>query len=206
MTVGVRTARSTTPGGLTTACCAWWPRTQCALLFLLSLSTMRELWAAPDKLLHSRAQAPERKWADKRPTHHLATRLERYRLGAFSFTDDKPAWPHSIRHTQWAIAFAPVPSGTGRPLVYSFGSTLVQSAGHSWNISVRYMEINPSGAANKDHAVSAIPRDLAHIQLSHDRLTPLGRFRDGFDLGEAEVLATGQSFTDVTGFVQWTME
>lgn len=140
---------------------------------------------------------------------HLEISDTRCRDGDFGFGDARPDCAYEDPNYPTGYRFRGSSIGHGADsdsLVYSFGSTLVQSAGQSWNLSVRYMEINRSGVPSASHTVSAIPRDLADIQLSHERLTPLGRFRIGLGVSEAEDPATGESSTDVTGFLQWTME
>jgi len=58
---------------------------------------------------------------------------------------------------------------------------LVQSASHSWNFTLRYMELNRAGNPGTRHALAATPRELADIQPSYERLTRFGRFRPGLD-------------------------
>lgn len=133
----------------------------------------------------------------------------RCRQGGFGFSDAEPdcGYEHSIYHTGYRFRGRSIGHGADSDsLVYSLGSTLVQSGGRSWNLSVRYMEINRSGVANASHTVAPIARDLTDVQLSHDRLTSLGRFRIGLGVSEGEDPSTGDSSTDVIAFLQWTME
>jgi hypothetical protein len=59
----------------------------------------------------------------------------------------------------------------GDGLSFSLGSTLVQSAGHTWNLSLRHMEINRSGSPDSRHTLSATPQELTDIQISYERHT-----------------------------------
>jgi hypothetical protein len=70
-------------------------------------------------------------------------------------------------------------------LSYSIGSTLVQSRGHRWNLLLRYMEINQAGVQGP-HTISAKSQELSDIQLTHNRLTSIGRFY--FDLDDEAFL------------------
>jgi hypothetical protein len=140
---------------------------------------------------------------------HFEVSDTRCREGGFGFSDVKPdcGYEHSIYQTGYryrgrAIGHA----ADGDSLAYSLGSTLVQSAGHSWNLTLRYMEINRSGAPNARHTVSATPRELADIQLTHDRITDIGRFHIGLGVSNVDDTVMEESSTDFTGFVQWTLE
>ena len=94
--------------------------------------------------------------------------------------------------------------GDGR--TYSLESTLVQSAGHSWNFTLRYMELNRVGNPGTRHTLTATPQELADIQLTHERLTRFGRYRLGLVASRLDDDLSGDSTTDVSGFVQWARE
>ena len=91
----------------------------------------------------------------------------------------------------------------GDGLSYSLGSTLVQSAGHSWNILLRYMEINRVGAPNPRHSISATPQELTDILLTHTRETAIGRFDFGLGFSQLDDITTNTSSDDVTAYLQW---
>ncbi len=114
------------------------------------------------------------------------------------------AYEHSIFQTGYryggrALGF----SGDGDTLSFSMGSTLVQSAGHSWNISLRYMEINRIGAPNPRHTLTPTPQELVDLQISHERHTRYGRFHVGLGYGWLEDEVTD---SDVAGFIRWTSQ
>lgn len=92
----------------------------------------------------------------------------------------------------------------GDTLAYSLGSTLVQSAGHTWNISLRYMEINRDGAPQVRHTLSPTLQELTDLQLSHARETRLGRFYAGLGYSRLEDDASGSSDKDLAAFIQWS--
>ncbi len=128
------------------------------------------------------------------------------RQGGFGFSDAEPncGYEHSIYRTGYRYEGRPLGHGAdGDGLAYSFGSTLVQPAGHTWNLSVRYIEINRSGPADSRHSLSATPQDLADILLTHDRLTSAGRFRFGLGYARLEDAATGTTSNDAQAFIAW---
>jgi hypothetical protein len=131
------------------------------------------------------------------------------REGGFGFSDRKPdcGYEHSIYETGYRYNGRSLGHGAdGDGLSYSLGSTWVESAGHSWNVSLRYMEINRSGASDMRHTLSASPQELADIQLTHERLTEIGRFHFGLGVSRLDDSTTGESSDDVTAFIQWTAE
>ena len=97
-------------------------------------------------------------------------------------------------------------SGDGDTLSYSLGSTLVQSAGHSWNVSLRFMEINRLGGPNSRHTLTPTPQDLIDLQISHDRMTRFGRFHSGLGYSRLDDDVSSTSNSDVTGFIQWSSQ
>jgi len=116
-------------------------------------------------------------------------------------------YEHSIYETGYryngrALGFA----GDGDTLSYSIGSTLLQSAGHSWNISLRFMEINRVGSPNPRHTLSATPQELLDAQLSHNRVTRFGRFHAGLGFSRVDDEESGTSNSVVTGFFQWSSQ
>jgi len=115
------------------------------------------------------------------------------------------AYEHSIFRTGYryngrALGY----SGDGDTLSYSLGSTLIQSDGHSWNFSLRYMEINRLGEPNPRHTLTPTPQKLLDVQISHDRQTRFGRFYAGLGYSQLDDQASGGSSSDLTGFIQWS--
>ena len=92
------------------------------------------------------------------------------------------------------------------PWTYFPGSTLVQSAGHNWNVLLRYMEIDRADTASARHSLSATPQEPVDLQLTHHRITTISRFQIGLGLRNLDDDLTGESSTDVMAFVQWTLE
>jgi hypothetical protein len=93
----------------------------------------------------------------------------------------------------------------GDGLSYSLGSTLVQSAGHTWNLSLRYMEINRAGSPDSHHTLSATPQELTDIQLSYERLTAFGRFYAGIGYSRLDDEVSGLTTSDSNGFLRWSL-
>jgi hypothetical protein len=95
--------------------------------------------------------------------------------------------------------------GDGRS--FSLGSTLVQEKGQTWNLTLRYMQINMmnvEGNPNRRHSLSPTPQDRADIQLTHVRSTSLGRIHIGIGYSYLDDEATGANTSDITGFVSWS--
>ncbi len=131
------------------------------------------------------------------------------RQGGFGFSDKVPncAYEHSIYRTGYRYKGRVIAHpADGDSLSYSLGSTLVQSAGHSWNISLRYMEINREGATSSTHTLAALPQEVTDIQVSHVRSTRYGRFYAGLGYGRVEDLSAGTSDSDVSAFLQWSSQ
>jgi hypothetical protein len=111
-----------------------------------------------------------------------------------------PLYPTGYRYNKRVMGHSI--DGDGRS--YSLGSTLVQSAGHTWNVSLRYMQINQEGNPNPNHSLSATPQDRADIQLTHERLTRFGRFHVGVGYSYVDDEASGADISDFTGFIRWS--
>jgi len=94
----------------------------------------------------------------------------------------------------------------GDSLAYSIGSTLVQSAGHTWNMSLRYMEINRLGSPDPWHTLTPTPQELIDVQISHDRMTRFGRFYAGLGYSRVDDKESSTSSSDVTGPRQWSSQ
>ncbi len=117
------------------------------------------------------------------------------------------AYEHSIFQTGYRYNGRPLGfSGDADTLSYSIGSTLVQSAGHTWNFSLRYMEINRIGLPNSRHSLTPTPQELTDLQLSHERQTRFGRFYAGLGYSLLKDQLSDISTSDVTGFIQWNSQ
>jgi hypothetical protein len=142
-------------------------------------------------------------------THFEVSESTCRRNGSFGTGEARPncAYEHSIFKTGYRYNGRSLGhSGDGDTLSYSLGSTLVQSAGHSWNVSLRYMEINRLGEPNPRHTLTPTPQDLIDVQISHDRMTRFGRFYAGLGYSRLDDEATASTNSDVTGFIQWSSQ
>ena len=131
------------------------------------------------------------------------------RDGRIGSGDTRPdcAYRHHIYKTGYRYQGRAIGHGAdGDSLSYSFGSTLVQSAGHTWNISLRHMEINRIGAPDPRHSLTPTPQDLIDLQVSHERHTRFGRFYAGLGFSQLDDKVSGTSSSDVTGFIQWSSQ
>jgi len=117
------------------------------------------------------------------------------------------AYEHSIFRTGYRYNGRSLGhSGDGDTLSYSLGSTLVQSAGHSWDFSLRYMKINRFGEPNPLHTLSPTPQELTDVQISHERHTRFGRFHAGIGYSQLDDQLSSISSSDMTGFIQWSSQ
>jgi hypothetical protein len=129
------------------------------------------------------------------------------REGGFGSSDKKPnsAYNHPLYFTGYRYngrVMGHSIDGDGRS--YSLGSTLVQSVGHTWSVSLRYMNIKRDGSFDPRHSLSATPKDRVDIQISHSRTTRLGRFHLGVGYEYVDDIAFVTDTSNFTGFVRWS--
>lgn len=127
--------------------------------------------------------------------------------GGFGLSDDKPncAYEHGTYQTGYRYKGRSMAhAADADTLSYSIGSTLVQSAGHTWNATLRYMEINREGAPDNRHTLTPTQQDLVDVQLTHSRRTSIGRFYLGVSYSSIDDQVTGTSNSETAGFIRWT--
>jgi hypothetical protein len=127
--------------------------------------------------------------------------------GGFGFGPDKPncAYEHHLYPTGYRYNGRAIGHSTDADTKsYSFGSTLINSVGHTWNATIRYMEINRAGAPNSRHTISPTPQEIVDVQITHDRLTDYGRFYAGIGYETLDDDVSGVSESNITGFIQWS--
>jgi hypothetical protein len=138
---------------------------------------------------------------------HIEVAETTCREGGFGSSDSKPncAYEHPIYKTGYRYRGRAIGHGMdGDGLSYSLGSTLVQSAGHTWNVSIRHMELNREGSPQPRHTVTATAQDLTDVQITHERYTKAGRFKIGIGYAELDDEVSGQSMKDSSVFLQWS--
>ncbi|MGI9204987.1 MAG: capsule assembly Wzi family protein [Woeseiaceae bacterium] len=94
----------------------------------------------------------------------------------------------------------------GDGLSYSLGSTLVEPAGHSWNVLLRHIEINRSGVPDSRHTVSATPQRLTDVQVSHQRQLAFGKIYAGVGYTWLDDEVTDTDTSEFTGFIRWSSQ
>lgn len=130
------------------------------------------------------------------------------RDGGAGFSELVPncAYEHEIYRSGYRYQGRPIGHGMdGDGLSYSAGATLVQSRGHIWNVAVRAMEINRTGASNVRHSLSATPQDRVELQVSHRRSFDWGVIYVGLGYRHIGGATSGNNSDDVTGFMQWSL-
>jgi hypothetical protein len=72
------------------------------------------------------------------------------------------------------------------------------------------MEINNADMLSSRHSLLVMPQELVDLQLTRHRITTIGRFHSRFQIGPGvrnlDDDLTGESSSDLTAFVQWTLE
>jgi hypothetical protein len=140
---------------------------------------------------------------------HIEVADSASRLGGVGEQSQSPnvAYNHHIYQTGYRYNGRSIGHSTDNDtLSYSIGSTLVQSAGHSWNVSLRYMELNRIGEPDSRNSLTPTPQELTDIQISHERHTGFGRFYAGLGYSRLDDEVSGISSSDVTGFIQWSSQ
>lgn len=131
------------------------------------------------------------------------------RTGGLGFSEISMncAYNHSIYRTGYRYQGRSIGHAMdGDGLSYSLGSTLVQFAGHSWNLAFRYMKINRDGSPDSGHSLSATPQDFMDIQISHVRQMPFGVIHVGIGFSELDDELSGAKSSDITGFLRWSTQ
>ena len=130
------------------------------------------------------------------------------REGGFGFSDEIPncAYGHmAIYGTGYRYRSKSVGHGMdGDGQAFSLGSTLVQSAGTTWGISLRYMEINRIGPLDPEHTISVTPAELLDAQLTYTRDTSLGRLYAGVGFSRWNGLNSAEHSSDAAVFLRWS--
>jgi len=138
---------------------------------------------------------------------HIEVSDSMCREGGFGFSDEKPncAYGHGVYLTGYRYQGKVIGHPTDADgLSYSFGSTLVQSGGQMWNISLRYMKINRLGPADFRHTLSPTPQKVIDMQITHVRQTGLGQIYVGLGFSDADTQSGAAIDSDVSAFVRWS--
>lgn len=149
-------------------------------------------------------------WGDLRGVAHrtfLEVADTTCRQGGLGFSDAVPdcGYEHGVYRTGYRYENRSMGHpGDSDSLTYSVGSTLVQSGGQTWNVLLRYMEINRVGLApDARHTLSPSPVDVAMLEVSHVRDLAIGRLHAG--IGYADVSNDSYLADDgVSAFVSWS--
>ncbi len=138
---------------------------------------------------------------------HLEVADTTCRQGGFGFSNAVPncGYEHSIYRTGYRYDGRSIGhSIDGDGMSYSFGSTLVQSAGHSWNISLRFMDINRLGAPGPTHTLSPVSAEVLDLQVTHRRLTRWGPISAGVGVVDSDIQGSAEFSSGITAFIQWS--
>lgn len=138
---------------------------------------------------------------------HLEITETSCRTGGLGFSEVNPncGYGHSIYQTGYRYNGRSLAHGMdGDGLSYSIGSTLVQSAGQSWNVAIRHMEINRAGPPDPRHTLSETPQDVTDLHLSYSRDTDIGSFHLGVGGSRTDGALSGDTDTEFSGYLQWS--
>ncbi len=137
---------------------------------------------------------------------HIEVTDSMCREGGFGFSDKKPncSYEHPIYANGYRYRGKSMGHGMdGDGLSYSIGTTLVQSAGHVWNVSLRHMELNREGSPQPGHTISPNALDLTDVQVSYQRDTAIGRFSIAAGHAEIDDPLSNVSTSDSSFFIRW---
>ncbi len=131
------------------------------------------------------------------------------RLGALGEGSQVPnsAYNNAIFQTGYRYKGRVIGHGMdGDGLSYSLGTTLVQPQGHTWNFSLRHIDINRLGDPDPRHSLSPTPQNLIDAQVSYNRITRYGRIYLGVGYAKLEDELTQTGDSDVSGFIRWSSQ
>ncbi len=140
---------------------------------------------------------------------HLEVAETSARAGGLGFSQLRPnsAYEHSIYRTGYRYNGRVLGHGMDNDgLSYSLGTTLVQSAGNTWDVSLRVMDINRAGPPDTRHTLSPVPQDQLDFYVSHARPVPIGLLQFGLGYRQTETESTGTTDRDLTGYIQWSSQ
>jgi hypothetical protein len=153
-------------------------------------------------------------WADLSLRWHLeasntavATRLKnavQWTRQRYDLAYNSGAYPSGYRFRDEVIGHAM--DNDGR--MYSLGTLIVEPDGDSWDVLVRYVEINRknrSAAPDSRHTVSATPQDVWNVELSHSRETRFGDFRLRLAYTNTDDEASGKTESDFDLGLEWSL-
>ncbi|MDJ0751163.1 MAG: capsule assembly Wzi family protein [Woeseiaceae bacterium] len=129
------------------------------------------------------------------------------RQGGFGFSGMVPncAYEHFIYTTGYRYQGRSIAHGAdGDSLAYSIGSTLVQSAGNSWSVLLRHMEINRVGTLLDTHTLSLEPYETTDVLVSHSWRTQWGAFNAGVGYMRVRSSSPELHDSDVSAFIRWS--
>lgn len=114
------------------------------------------------------------------------------------------AYENAIFESGYRYNGRPIGHGMdGDGLSWSLGSTLVQPEGHTWNISLRHIDINRIGPLDDRHSLTPTPQTLIDVQVSHERLFRFGRIHLGISYSDLSDEVSGVSNSEAGGFIRW---
>lgn len=124
----------------------------------------------------------------------------------FSEAEADCAYSHATYTNGYRYRGRPMGHGADADsLVYSIGTTLVQSDGHSWTAAVRRMTINRIGQPDDQHSLAAFPQDRFDIQLAYRRLHSSGSVEVGIGYRRIDGFQPSENENQMTGFIKWSV-
>ena len=72
-----------------------------------------------------------------------------------------------------------------------------------WRALLRVGKLNRGGSQDDRNTLTPTPQDIASIDISHSRVFSFGVIDAGIGYETIDDAATGDSFSDARGYIQW---
>jgi hypothetical protein len=85
----------------------------------------------------------------------------------------------------------------------SLGGVLVSNSAREWRGTLRYAKLNRGGAPDPSNTLTATPKKLVNLEVSHKRGTRWGLLEAGVGLDRLQDSLSGGTRTDSRAFLRW---
>ncbi|HNP35691.1 MAG TPA: capsule assembly Wzi family protein [Woeseiaceae bacterium] len=114
------------------------------------------------------------------------------------------AYNHGIYQTGYRYRGASIGHGADNDTrIVSVGLILVDADNLQWHALLRYGKLNRGGPPDEHNTITATPKELASIDVSHSRTLRFGAIELGAGYAELEDGVSGESSGDARFYLQW---